>query len=135
MRHPAALPAVGIASGLALGHLTSLDPTLWAAAALLATAASIIGLAVRRRVIVMGAVSLGFVSGAAALARLDAAAVDRPPLRAWFDRHADPRTGRCELAWIEGRLRTDASVTEFGAHFDLDVSRAETSGRTEPVRG
>ncbi|MDA1092547.1 MAG: DNA internalization-related competence protein ComEC/Rec2 [Acidobacteria bacterium] len=50
------------------------------------------------------------------------AASDTPVLR-WFHEQPDAQTGRVGPARLEGRLRADASATDYGAAIDLDVTR------------
>lgn len=116
----APLPAGGLRAGLA---------AVWALA-LLAFAR---GAAPRRVGLLLAA---GFALGGAALAAAHRAAALQTPLRAWFERQPEAAgVGRVGPVRLEGRLRRDARVTDYGAAFELAVSRVGRGAAETPVAG
>ena len=135
MRFCPAVPALGLVLGATLGLVTPLEPApLWTmlTAAWVALAGAIL---LRRDRWALAAAIVGFAGAAALLAHHANRSVRAPPLRAWFDVHADPETGRIDLAWLEGPILADAGVTEYGAAFTVDVRRITLGRRATDVRG
>lgn len=78
--------------------------------------------------IVAGAAAAGYSSGASR-----ARALYAPSLLAWFDASV---TGESDPVLVEGLLRDDAAVVEYGALLTIDVQRAGVgSGERSAVRG
>ena len=79
---------------------------------------------------------VGFLLGGAALAATHGAAARQTPLKAWFDRQPGAAgAGRVGPVRLEGRLRRDARVTDYGAAFDLAVSRVGRGDEMVPAAG
>ena len=134
---PASLAAVPLLVGAAAGAWAPLPAgglraalvVVWAMA-LLAVAR---GAAPRRVAMLLG---VGFALGGAGLAATHRAEALDTPLRAWFDRQPEAAgTGRVGPVRLEGRLRRDARVTDYGAAFDLAVSRVGRAGEMTPASG
>ena len=137
MTVPAALAAVPLLIGAAAGAWAPLPAgglrlalaAVWAMA-LLAVAG---GRSPRRAGVLLG---VGFALGGAALAATHRAAALQTPLRAWFDRQpAAAGGGRVGPVRLEGRLERDARVTDYGAAFDLAVTRVGRAGERIAVTG
>lgn len=137
MSVPASLAAVPLLVGAAVGAWVPLPVgglrvalvAVWVMA-LAAFARRVAG----RRVTAL--LAAGFALGGAALAAGERAAALETPLRAWFDRQPEAAgAGRVGPVRLEGRLQRDARVTDFGAAFDLAVSRVGRAGESVPVVG
>ena len=137
MTVPASLVAVPLLAGAAVGALAPLPVGGVRAALVAAWVATLIEVVRRappRRVGVL--LGVGFALGGAALAATHRAAALHTPLRAWFDRQpAAAGTGRVGPVRLEGRLRRDARVTDYGAAFDLAVSGVGRAGEMVSAPG
>ncbi len=137
MTVPASLAAVPLLVGAAAGAWAPLPAggpraalaVVWA----LAVLAVARGAGPRRSAALLAA---GFALGGAVLAAAHRTAALETPLKAWFDRQPEAaRTGRVGPVRLEGRLRRDARVTDYGAAFELAVSRVERAGAAAAVAG
>ena len=137
MTVPAALAAVPLLVGAAVGAWAPLPvggvraalAAVWA----LAVLAVARGAPARRVGVLLG---VGFALGGAALAAAHRAAALETPLRAWFDRQPEAAgIGRVGPVRLEGRLRRDARATDYGAAFELAVSRVGPAGGMVPATG
>ena len=126
MQTAALLPALALLAGAAAGTFIAVPvpPCL----VILGTAwtASVVAWVGHWSRLCVVALACGFASGAALAAGAAAVRLNDPDLI----RHlaAAPLT-------LEGRLREDASPTEFGATLTLDVDRVEVDGRMAPTSG
>ena len=134
---PASLAAVPLLLGAAAGAWTPLAAggvRAALAAVWVMTVMAVAGRAGPRRVGVL--LVAGFALGGAALASTHRAAALQTPLRAWFDRQPGAAgSGGVGPVRLEGRLRRDARVTDYGAAFELAVSGVGRAGETTPVTG
>ena len=137
MTVPAALAAVPLLVGAAVGAWAPLPvggvraalAAVWA----LAVLAVARGAPASRVGVLLG---VGFALGGAALAAAHRAAALDTPLRAWFDRQPEAAgIGRVGPVRLEGRLRRDARATDYGAAFELAVSRVGPAGGMVPATG
>ena len=108
------------------------SPALVLAAVVVAVAAAIPSVALGARwsaaVCLVAYAMAGFAAGQRSRAELSA------PLLQWFEAEiaADaPHT----VTWVGGRLRRDATPTDYGASLVIDVSWVEQGGVTRPSRG
>ena len=130
----AALPllvgaAVGAWVPLPVGGLRAALAAVWVTA-LVAVARRAAG---RRVVVLLGA---GFALGGMALAATHRAAALDTSLRGWFDRQPEAAgDGRVGPVRLEGRLVRDAGATDYGAAFDLAVTRVGRAGDPVPAAG
>ena len=126
MHHPAALAAVPFLVGCAVGVL-SVDHTApglalrCGAASMLATLAALAWLAEDHPPGVAGAVAAAGLLAGTSLALTAGREAYRPPLLAWYE--AQPSDVREAPIVIEGILREDASLTDYGASLTVDVRR------------
>ena len=137
MTVPASLAAVPLLAGAAAGAWVPLPVGGVRAALVAAWVTTLIAVARRSRPGRVGVLlGVGFALGGAALAATHRAAALHTPLRAWFDRQpAAAGTGRVGPVRLEGRLRRDARVTDYGAAFDLAVSRVGRAGEMVSAAG
>ena len=135
MRHPAALAAVAVLGGAALGVQVPAPAasvlTIGTAAAWLCSIASFAWRAERAFAI---AITVGFLLAGAALAAHADARAHTTSLRAEVDRRGD-LLGARESVLLEGRLREDARPTEYGARLDLAVDMLSLDRAPLFVRG
>ena len=134
---PASLAAVPLLVGAVAGAWAPL-PVDGVRAALAAVWVMVLIAVLRhappRRVGVL--LGVGFLLGGAALAATHGAAARQTPLKAWFDRQPGAAgAGRVGPVRLEGRLRRDARVTDYGAAFDLAVSRVGRGDEMVPAAG
>lgn len=137
MTVPAALAAVPLLVGAAAGAWAPLPAGGLRAALVVAWAAALLAVArggpARRAGLLLGA---GFALGGAVLAASHRAAALHTPLRAWYDRQpAAAGSGGVGPVRLAGRLPRDARVTDYGAAFELAVSRVGRGGAAVPVAG
>ncbi len=132
---PAVVPALAVIAGIACGVLApSLRP--YAAPALVASLAAALVAWRASHARAFGALILaGFGAAGALLGAVDAERAMRTPLAAFFaDYTAQPGGGAWPLT-IEGRLRGDATPTDYGASITLEVERARTPCGWLPAEG
>ena len=144
MRYIAAVPAVGLLCGAAVGLLLPSLPSLPAVlpSALLpfcfllcCGAVSLWAWRADRAAWLAGAVAAGFFTGGAILAADAWQRAWRPPLWSAFEAIAEPE-GREAFAVVEGVLRADASKTESGVSLSVAVDRLEgQEGESRPCSG
>ncbi len=133
MHVPAALAAIPLVTGCVVG-LLSFDragPELAicaAVGALLAALAALAWIADGRAAEVSIAVAAGCMLAGISLGLTSARGVYRPPLLAWFDEHAAQGAPADKgPVLIEGVLREDAALTDFGASMVADVTRVSSA--------
>ena len=121
--------AVGVWLPLPAGGVRAALAAVWVMA-LVAVARRAPG----RRVIAL--LAAGFALGGMALAATHRAAALDTSLKGWFDRRPEAAgSGRVGPVRLEGRLLRDAAVTDYGAAFELAVSRVGRAGDAAPVSG
>ena len=82
-----------------------------------------------RPVFVAGALLAGFVAAGVLLGASRGQAANDTPVLRWFHGQPGAETGRVGPARLEGRLRADASATDYGAILDLEVTGVGDGGR------
>jgi competence protein ComEC len=132
VRCPAAIPAIALGAGIAVGiafsppHHGLVLPGAFVLAVLSFWSA-------RERTTTF-LISCGFVVAGMDMGRDANSASRNQPLRAVFDRHLPP--GQPSLfVPVEGRLRTDALMGPSGVTLDLSVDRIELNGSRTPASG
>ncbi len=141
MSHAAALPALAIAAGVALGTLASVPvlpllPLLalgWSGAVVAYRAGSLrsdLHADAVTVALVVGFLSAGALLGAEAVSR-----TRRPSLRHLFDQQFGDVGRSPDPVVLEGRVRRDAAPTTYGAAFILDVERVVIHRRTHAAAG
>jgi competence protein ComEC len=130
---PAAVPALAIAVGAAIGSLLSHRACGIAAVLMLAaTAAAIAAFARGSRAALVLTAAIGFGSAALALSAHQADRALRSTLSAL---HREQLAARDAPVAVEGRLSADAAPSLYGASLTIDVDRVETPGGWREVRG
>ena len=133
MTRPALAPALVLLTGAGAGwSFPAPSPALVLAAAVVTAAAAVLSVGVRVRwsaVVCLAAyATAGFAAGQRSRAELPA------PLLQWFEAElaADaPHT----VTWIGGRLRRDATPTDYGASLVVEVVWVEQGRVARPLRG
>ena len=134
MRHIAAIPAVGILTGAAIGLLLS-DPPCVLAYVLASTslAGAIWAWMLRRSLWLALSVGLGFFAGGMLLSAVEYQRAWRPSLRVAFEHLATERRAQAALdgrrlpeddeafATVEGVVRADAALTASGVSLSVEV--------------
>lgn len=134
MRVPAALAAIPLLAGAALGvHMDAVLSEADAGRLILAACGAAVlsllaGLAFRAEsegdglvlALVIGAAASGYATAAA-----QSRAVSAPPLLAWFDARDD---GDSDPVTLTGRLRDDGAFVGYGVLLTIDVEEVEDSG-------
>jgi len=125
VRHPAAIPALGLAAGAAAAvFLPSAElPLITVSAApgfLVCAACAVVAFLRRSECLSVAGIATAFLFAGMALGlRADAAAL-HTPLGDLFDTRASPPQWQL-FAVVEGTLRSDASLTDTGASMSIDV--------------
>jgi competence protein ComEC len=133
----APLSALAILAGVAAGVCLDVGGRVWLAALTVAWIGACVAFLVERRRLFAWALAMGFAGAGGSLGHRDASVALDPPVV----RQTQPDTpGGCASCadgpWlVEGRLRDDAELTEFGAAFTIDLTRVEASGRLRPSAG
>jgi competence protein ComEC len=107
---------------LAVDHAGAAQPLGLAACAVLSLLAAIAWGADGRAPEVSLAIAVGCLVAGASLGLTSARDAYRPPLLAWFEHQPDDD----DPSIVEGLLREDGALTEFGASLVVDVTRAGT---------
>ena len=136
MTHPAvpvtAALLAGIVSGVwqpvPLGGVRAVLVVVW----VLAIAA--IARRARAGVVVL-LLAIGFTTGGVVLGATRYTAAVQTPLAQWFAGQPGAQRGRVGPVLVEGRLRADATATDYGAILRLDVEHVGRAGALRPVVG
>ena len=130
---PAAVPAIGVLLGAALGALATVSSVI-PALVLMVVAAGVapVAFAHRRSVVLVAATAAVFFSASWALSIRATSDAHRPPLRALLGPAVGPGAAPVVL---EGRLSEDAAVAERGVTLAVEVSRVERGGRALAATG
>ena len=135
MQAPAVFPALAIVAGIACGVLApSLRPYAAPAVIVCVASAFVAWRAAYARTFAALALA-GFWAAGALLGAVDAARATRTPLAGFFaDYNAQPGGAIWPLT-VEGRLRGDATPTEYGASLTIDIARVRTPCGWLPAEG
>jgi competence protein ComEC len=138
MRTPAAIVALPLLAGCALGllnsdHTASFLPLCGAAGALLALLAAAAWCGDDDGEGVACGVAAGCLLAGVSLGVTAARDAYRPPLLGWFDSRA--AADRDAPVSLDGRLREDAAVTPFGVSLTIDVARPARGGVRVSIGG
>jgi competence protein ComEC len=132
VRCPAAIPAIALGAGIAVGIFDGPEVPPFLAG--VACTAAAIGWLCRRDRLTCAALILGFLVVGALLGDRADKTARSTSLEALFDRCVRP--GEHQLvATVEGLLRTDASKGPSGVTLDLLITRVEVEGATQTVWG
>jgi competence protein ComEC len=132
VRCPAAIPAIALGAGIAVGIFFS--PVIHHIAPLLAFLAAIAVFAAGRERWTVAFITTGFVLAGVVLGHDADSASRHSSLRAAFDRHAPP--GPLPLFTdVSGVLRTDAAKGPSGVALDVAIDRIEPNGSDHRTSG
>ena len=133
MTRPALPPALALIAGAGAGwSFPASSPAIVLAAAVAAVAAAVPSVALGARwsaaVCLVAYAIAGFAAGRHSRAELPT------PLLQWFEAEIAADAPH-RVTWIGGRLRRDATPTDYGASLVVDVVRVEQGGVARPLRG
>lgn len=127
---PAVVAAAALIAGAVWGCLGRVPDSI-AVATIAALVLAWVGFALRRPMLTVAAAASGFALCGAQLAiRADGLARD-PPLRRALAAHLGQPPTEATPVWIEGRVRSDAETTDYGATVVIDVA-AVRGGADDP---
>ncbi|MEE2965959.1 MAG: DUF4131 domain-containing protein [Acidobacteriota bacterium] len=131
-------PAVPAAIATLVGVWTDLwFPWPLFAARMVAVAAWAVAAAARggRPAVVASLLVAGFWASGVLLGTTHSQAAAETPLARWFAEQSGADVGRVGPIWLEGRLRADASPTDYGAALDLAAMWVGSPGPGRSVSG
>ncbi|MEO2194521.1 MAG: hypothetical protein ABGY72_00320, partial [bacterium] len=133
-------PAVPAAIATLVGVWTGVWfpwPLLIARTAAVTAWALAVAVAVRggRPAVVASLLVAGFWTSGVLLGATRSQAATETPLARWFAEQSGADIGRVGPVWLEGRLRADASPTDYGAALALAATWVGSPGRGRSVSG
>ena len=136
MSFPAALPALLVLAGVVAGTFLPAPLALPAAALIvMGWAGAVTAFALRSLRALVVLVGVGFFA-TGSLPAIDASSrAVQSPLRTLYDEHLPPTESRPDPMVVEGRLRRDATPTDYGASLSIAAERAVIDGLTYGTAG